>query len=461
MTILISILAFIVTIGILVTIHEYGHFWVARKLGVKILRFSVGFGKPLWKYVSNDKDKTEYVLAAIPFGGFVRMLDEREGEVEEYEKHRAFNRQKVWKRFAIVLAGPLFNFIFAIFAYFLMYMVGVEAIQPYVGKVIENSPAAEAGFQHKDKITAINGKPVPSLTEATLLLLDEYLKDPKHMSVSVTTAEGKSRVRQLDLSGVRLLKDEKDYLEKVGFTPWFPYKPAVGKLMEGKPAALAGFKVGDILLEVNGNKLETIEDFVSYVNAQAGNELSVLVERENKNGNSKKLTLTVTPELGKYKGKPVGQIGIAVGRKVSDEDIIKLRTMVSYPVARSLQQGAKKTWQMSTMTLKVMGRLVTGDASLKNISGPITIANYAGKSALLGISAFLGFLAIVSVSLGVLNLLPIPMLDGGHLFYYIIEIIKGSPVSDGVQEIGLRIGLTLVGSLMIMAFYFDIMRLFN
>ncbi len=458
MSFLIALFAFILTIGILVAIHEYGHFWVARKLGVKVLRFSVGFGKPLYTYISKDEDKVEYVLAAIPFGGYVKMLDEREGDVPEEQAHRAFNRQSVWTRIAIVLAGPMANFIFAIFAYAAMFMVGVNGWQPFIGDVVENTPAAQAGFEKMDKIVAVNGKQVDSLSDATIMLLDEYLSNPEKVSVDVVKENGSSAVRVMDMSQLKLLKDEGDYLEKAGLKPWLPYYPGIAKVMEGKAAEKAGFSAKDKIIAGNGVEFTSVGDFIDLVKNNVGNELTLTVSRGEK-GNEQKLDIKVTPELYKDEHGERGVIGIQVGQYVPPEIYDKLHTVVRHGPIESLNQGVKKTWQMTTMTLTMIGRLVTGEASLKNISGPVTIANYAGKSMVIGFSVFLGFLAIVSLSLGVMNLLPVPVLDGGHLLFYIIEIIKGSPVSAAVEEMGMRIGVAMVGALMVLAFYNDILRL--
>lgn len=455
-TVSIALFAFIITIGVLVAVHEYGHFWVARKLGVKVLRYSIGFGKPIWTHISKKDDKVEYVLGMIPAGGYVKMLDEREGEVAEEEKHRAFNNQVLWRRFAIVLAGPVANFLFAILVYCAMYLVGVESLNPYVGEVTKESPAAKAGFEFQDKIVAINGNQARSLSDTTLLLLDEYLDNPADISVEVLTKEGASAVRKMDLSGLDMLKDEGNYLEKTGIHPWFPYLPAVHEAMPNRAAAIAGLKAKDKLLGADDISFASVDHFMTYVAAKPGKEINFHIERD-----QKLLDIAITPESVEQKGKIVGVIGIRMAGYISEDGRDKLRTVISYPPVEAFKHGAQTTWLMSTMTFKVIGRLITGEASVKNVSGPITIANYAGKSMEISLAAFLGFIAIVSVSLGVMNLLPVPMLDGGHLLYYIIEFFKGSPVSEPVQEIGMRVGIAMVGSLMVLAFYNDILRLMN
>ncbi len=455
MSFLIALGAFIITIGILVAIHEYGHFWVARKLGVKVLRYSVGFGKPLYTYISKDEDKIEYVLAAIPFGGYVKMLDEREGDVPEELKHRAFNLQPVWKRIAIVLAGPMANFIFAIFAYALTFIIGVEGMRPYVGEVVENSPAAEAGFESMDIITGINGNSVETIRDTRLLLLDEYLANPDQIDFSVTKESGNAAVLKLDLSQINLLKKEGDHLKFVGIKAWRPYLPYVHQVLPGKPAEKAGFKADDKLISVDGKTFTSPKDFSTYVGQNMDKDLVIRVKRND----NELITLHVTPELIEDKGKQKGIIGVAMGGYLSDEVYDKLHIVVNYSPFEALKRGTAETWNMSIMSLKVMGRLVTGQASLKHISGPVTIATYAGETIRHGLVVFLGFLAIISLSLGVMNLLPIPVLDGGHLLFYIIEFIKGSPVSEAIQEFGMRIGVAMIGAFMVLAFYNDILRL--
>lgn len=456
MTILISILSFLVAIAILVGIHEFGHFWVARKLGVKIIRFAIGFGKPIWTYKSKDKDQTEYVLAAIPMGGYVKMLDEREGDVPEEEKHRAFNTQPVWKRFLVVLAGPMFNFFFAIAAFAAIQMIGVDATKPYLGNMQENTAAAKAGFEERDLVTAINGVETNSIEELSLTLLNEYLKDPK-LDIQVTTDSGSNAVRNLDLTNVELLADETDYFSKTGLGFWQPpHATMIASIVPDKPAAKAGLIADDEVISIDGNPVKSTEYFASYINQHPNKPVEISIIRQGINK-----TLSITPELFDIEGQQRVIIGVGLARKFDDETRNKLFFLQKSGFFDSLKAGVIKTKDMSVITLKFMGRLITGDASIKNISGPITIANYAGKSALIGFTAFLSLLGLVSISLGVLNLLPIPMLDGGHLMYYIIEVIKGSPVSERIEAAGMRIGMGLVGVLMIVAFYNDIGRIIN
>lgn len=456
MTVFISIISFLVAIAILVGIHEFGHFWVARKLGIKIIRFAIGFGKPIWTYKSNDKDQTEYVLAAIPMGGYVKMLDEREGDVDEKEKHRAFNTQPVWKRFLVVLAGPMFNFLFAIAAFAAIQMIGVESVKPLIGNIQANSAASQSGFQNKDLIVAINDVQTDSMRQVRLTLLNEYLKNPK-LKIHVQTESGDKQARDLDLSNVRLLADEGDYFAKTGISFWQPpHSTIINSVLPDKPASRAGLAADDEVLKVDGQDVTTAEFFSKYINENAGNEIQLTIKRSDG-----VKTLKMTPEISEIEGKKRAIIGVGLARKFDENSINELMFVKEAPFFDALKHGVVETWDMSIMTLKVMGRLITGEASIKNISGPITIANYAGKSALIGFSAFLTLLAIVSLSLGVLNLLPIPMLDGGHLLYYVIEMVKGSPVSERFEAIGMRIGISLVSVLMVVAIYNDIGRLIN
>ncbi|QQZ30145.1 RIP metalloprotease RseP [Thiothrix subterranea] len=458
MNLLIIIPAFLVAIGILVTVHEFGHFWVARKLGVKVLRFSVGFGKPLWRRVSNDADQIEYVLAALPFGGYVKMLDERECEegcdIPEKDLPRAFNRQVLWKRAAIVVAGPVANFLLAILIYALVNMIGQDAMRPYVD-VVKDSPMAAAGFQPGEEVTAINGIATDSWEDMRMLLIDEYLKSPQ-LLFSVKAADGVALQRQLDLSKVAMFDEEAGALDKLGLNPWLPpYDVVVHAVLPDTPAAQAGLQAQDKILQIDDLKPTNGRVFIEHIQQHADQAVTLTLERA-----GSVQTLTLTPRINPASGVEVATIGAQLAPPPAS-----LREQVyftqSYGFGESLWRGMNKTWQMSVVTLKLMGRMLTGDVSLKNVSGPVTIAQYAGVTASIGFTVYLGFLAIVSVSLGVLNLLPIPMLDGGHLFYYLIEWIKGSPVSAETEAVGFRVGMAIIGGLMVLALYNDVTRLLN
>lgn len=448
---LVSLLALVVTLGVLIAFHEFGHFWVARRLGVKVLRFSIGFGRPLWKY-RGRVDDTEYAIAAIPLGGYVRMLDEREAEVPVEERHRAFNRQPVGTRIGIVVAGPLFNFLFAILAYSLMFMIGVSGIKPLIGEVAPDSIAAEAGFQRGDLIVAVEDQLTPTLNEAMLALLEGSM-DEEVIEVKVRNEEGQTVTRYLDLSEAQRLSAEGRLLANLGLFPWhLRLPPVIEQVQSGGSADRAGLQSEDRILAVDGKSVKSWQQWASYVQENPDQTIDVRIER-----NGRELTLQVVPEAVETDQGTIGRIG-AYG-KVPEDVSEDLRVVVSYGPFEAITQGVTKTWDMSLLTLRMLGRMLIGKASLENISGPITIAQFAGQSASVGIIPFLSFLALVSVSLGVLNLLPIPILDGGHLLYYLIELIKGSPLSESAQNLGQRIGIIILLMLMSLALFNDLVRL--
>ncbi|HHB11961.1 MAG TPA: RIP metalloprotease RseP [Chromatiales bacterium] len=449
MSALFNLAAFVVTIGILVTFHEFGHFWVARRLGIRVLRFSVGFGRALWKKVAGA-DRVEYVIAAIPLGGYVKMLDEREGPVPEAERPRAFNRQPVWKRMAVVSAGPAANLLLAVIVYWCMYMVGVQGLRPVVGEVLPGTPAAASGLTSGDEILSIAGRPTPTWQDVTLTLLDEALGKGE-VVVNVRTPSGAEQALVLDLHDSALLADE-DLMKRIGIEPWRPQlQPVIGKLVEGGPAERSGLRPGDRIVAVEGRPVETWSEWVEWVRAHPGQRLRVTVERE-----GRRVPVELEIGVAEEEGRKIGRIGAYP--RIDETQLAQMRVTVRYGPVESLYRGAVKTWDVTVLTLKVLWKLVTGQASLKNISGPVTIAEYAGVSAAVGLSAFLGALGLLSVSIGILNLLPIPVLDGGHLLFYLVEAVKGSPVSDRAQEFAQRVGFALLGALMILALYNDLVR---
>lgn len=451
-----SVLAFIAAIGILVTIHEFGHYWVARQCGVKVLRFSVGFGKPLWLKKAGP-DQTEYVLAAIPLGGYVKMLDEREVEVAPEDLARAFNRQSVSKRFAIVLAGPAFNFIFAIVAYSLMYMNGVSGIKPFVGEITAPSAAYSAGIRNQDLILSINDIQTPSWEKARLTLLQEAV-DKSVLNIRVQGEDLQIRDATIDTRDLSILQQEQtDILPQLGLSMWRPdIPPKIDEVIAGGAAQAAGMQAGDEIVSLDGQKITNVRQWVDLIRQSPQQTLKLVVLRD-----GERVTLQLTPRLKEQDGESYGYIGVKNIVELPEDARQKLRVVEQYGFAGATVEALDKTWQMSVLTLKVLGKLIIGEASLKNLSGPITIAKYAGISASIGMEQFFSFLAIISISLGVLNLLPIPMLDGGHLFYYVIEIIKGSPVSETVEATGQRIGMAVLMMLMSIAIYNDLLRLVN
>lgn len=451
MTFLISVLAFVVAIGLLVTVHEFGHYWVARRCGVKVLRFSVGFGRPLWRRVAG-RDRTEYVIAAIPLGGYVKMLDEREEPVADKDLPRAFNHQSVWRRMAIVIAGPTANFLFAIAAFTLMFIVGVTGMKPLVGEVMPGSLADQAGFERQDEVLRVEDQSTPTWELVALNLLEKGL-DAREVEVLVRTAGGQEVWRTLDLTDRRQLLADGALLDKLGIEAWRPWsEPVFGEVLAEGPAARAGVQTGDRILSVDGASLSSWAAWVDHVRARPGETLEVRVERD-----GSPVTLTLQTEVHEEEGERIGRIG--AWPHVDNTAAEAMQRQVRYGPFQAIALGVERTWDMSVLTLRVMWRLITGEAAASNIAGPVSIAEYAGVSAVIGLSAFLSFLAIVSLSLGIINLLPVPILDGGHLLYYVVEIIKGSPVSQTAEAIGQRIGLVMIAMLMTLAFYNDFMRI--
>ncbi len=448
-TVLSSIFFFILALGILITVHEFGHYWVARQVGIKVLRFSVGFGKPLWSKTAGP-DNTEYVLAAIPLGGYVRMLDEREADVAEEEVHRAFNRLSLAKRAAVVIAGPLFNFILAIAAYWLIFVLGVTGMKPIVGQVSPDSIAEAAGLQQGEHIVAIGDRQTPTWEVAVVSMLDDAISSGE-VVIKVERPETVGQIeRVVRFDSIPDDLNRGGLLDFIGLRPYRPAIPAIiGKLAPNGAADRAGLEVGDKIVAVDGKTVDDWEQLVDYVRARPEKQIDIGVERA-----AAQLKLSITPV--RVEGS-VGKIGAGVQMQSMPEE---LKSEIKYGPGVALLNAATKTWDMSFLTLRMLGKMVTGDISLSNLSGPISIARYAGYSASIGFISFLTFLAIVSISLGVLNLLPVPMLDGGHLLYYLVELFKGSPVSENTQLIGQKIGIAMLLGMMLLAFYNDILRFF-
>ncbi|MDP3536283.1 MAG: RIP metalloprotease RseP [Halomonas sp.] len=446
-----NILAVIVVLGLLVTFHEFGHFWVARRCGVKVLRFSVGFGKPLWSTV--DRHGTEFAVAAIPLGGYVKMLDEREAPVPDEQLDQAFNRKNVWQRIAIVAAGPLANFLLAIVAYWALFVAGTTTVMPIVGEVEPDSPAAEAGLAHGSEITSIQGDAMRSWEEINLKLVSIIGFSGELTVEALPEGASTPRVYQLPVNNYLVRQDPPQPLQSLGITPWRPDLPAVlGQVVDGQAAAQAGLQPGDRILSLNGEAVSDWMQFVAMIRDSAGQTLDVSYQRGEEQG-----TLSLTPGSNTVEGgREIGYIGAGV-QQVSWPD--ELQREIRYGPVEAVGQALSRTGEMTLLTVDAIRKMLVGLISPSNLSGPITIAQISGDSARAGMEAFVGFLAYLSISLAVLNLLPIPVLDGGHLLYYFIEVVRGRPVSEQTQAVGLRIGLAMVGTLMLMALYFDLMRL--
>ena len=451
MSLLNTIVAFIVALGVLIIVHEYGHYVIARLCGVKVLRFSVGFGRALFvKRIG--KDQTEWVIAAIPFGGYVKMLDEREGPVEPHEAYRAFNRQNVRRRIAIVVAGPLFNFIFAVLVYAGLFMYGLPEARPVLGAPPAGTIAATAGLAAGDTVRSVEGEPIATWQDLRWQILQAALQ---RQSVRVETINERGHIStaSIDLREFPANEVDGDVLERIGLRLWRPtLEPVFGQLVAGGPAERAGLAAGDRILQADGKPIESWEALVAAVRAHPGAPLRLLVER---NGATR--STEVTPESVAAGQQRIGRIGAAPRVPASHADKILIR--VQYGPLVSLQRGLAKTWDISIFSLRMLGRMLIGEVSWKHLSGPVTIADFAGQSAQMGWMSYVSFLALISISLGVLNLLPIPLLDGGHLLYYAIEIVKGGPVSERVMELGQRVGLALLLVMMAFAFYNDLNRL--
>ena len=447
-------LAFIFVLGVLITAHEFGHYWVARRCGVKVLRFSVGFGKPILSK-RFDPNGTEWVLAIFPLGGYVKMLDEREAPVPADELHLAFNRQPLIKRAMIVAAGPLANFALAIALFWGVFIGGTQELRPLVSSPVAGSPAAAAGFEHGERITALNGLPLDTWQDFRWQIVKQVAPDGE-LRLETINLRNEINLRTVRVSAASAaLSDGGDPVAALGFSLYRPRIPAlVDKVAPDSPAERAGFRAGDHVLTVDGKPIAEWQSLVEIIRASADRQLVVEVDR-----GGAVVELRVTPRTEEDHGRRVVRVGLQASYDLAP----KVETMVEvrYGVVDALGRAIVETWEKSSFTLQAFARMLTGDLSWKNLSGPVTIADYAGQSARLGLSYYLQFMALVSISLGVLNLLPVPLLDGGHLMYYAVEAVTRRPLSERLQEIGQQIGLALLIGLMAFALYNDIHRLIS
>ncbi|MGH8426481.1 MAG: RIP metalloprotease RseP [Gammaproteobacteria bacterium] len=452
MSALIAIVAFLVAVAVLITFHEFGHFIMARLLGVKVLRFSLGFGRPLLRWQRGEG--TEYMISALPFGGYVKLLDEREGPVPEPESGHAFNRQPIWARAVILVAGPAFNLLFAVLAYWVVFMAGIPGLKPVIGPVGPDTPAARAGLVERDTILAVNGKQTPTWEAAQLALLEAVVAE-RPLVLRVETPTGAERSSTLRYGDVKALTQPGALLSGLGISAWLPpLVPVIGKIEPQDSAARAGLLAGDHILAINDKKAADWDAVVKVVRAQPNRRLMFEIER-----NGRELTLPVIAGSRNENGTTVGYIGAAP--KVPADYGADLRADYRLPPLAAFSAGVARTGQLTTVTSIMLYRMAVGQASLKNLSGPISIAQYAGAWAQAGIVPFLFFLAIISISLGILNALPIPLLDGGQLLFLGFELVRGRPLSANAEAVGQRVGLSLLAVLVGFALFSDLSRLFN
>jgi regulator of sigma E protease len=444
-----TLLAFFFTLAVLIVFHEFGHYWVARRMGVKVLRFSVGFGQVIAR--RGDRNGTEWALSAIPLGGYVKMLDEREGDVPADQLDQTFNRKSVGARAAIVAAGPLANFLLAILLFWSLFLIGVPILKPVVGEPAAGSPAQLAGVRGGETITHIDGEPVESWQDLHWLALKQVLRGD---TLQIETVDARGYIAQHALA-IPVLDEELEQapLKALGLARYLPpLDPVLGQLSPDGVATRAGAQSGDRIVAIDGVAMATWEQVVETIRRSPEVNLRVTLERD-----GQRREVTLKPARARDGERDIGRIG--AGPRVDPALLADLQGTASYGPLDAMQRALARTWELSIFSLEMLGRMITGQASLKNLSGPLTIADYAGQSAESGVTSFISFLALVSVSLGVLNLLPVPLLDGGHLLYYFAEFLTGRPVSERIQEIGQKLGMGLLGMLMFFALYNDLSRL--
>ncbi|WP_293745999.1 sigma E protease regulator RseP [uncultured Paraglaciecola sp.] len=449
MSFLISLVSFIVALGILVAVHEWGHFWVARRCGVKVERFSIGFGKALWR--RTDKLGTEYVIAAIPLGGYVKMLDERVDEVSEQDLPYAFNRQHVLKRIAIIAAGPGVNFLFAIFALFVMYSIGLQTVKPVVGNIEPDSILSQSNIPKNAILTQVGDRKVVDWEDVAY----EFMSFIGHDEMLINWTDERTTYEKsatINISEWKFDPDKMSVFTSLGLTPFRPKVLGIlGSVEKGSAAQRIGLLTNDKIVSLNGTSMQNWEQIVGYVSTRPNQPVQVDVLR---NGQIVSLSGTIGSKTDEQKTK--GYMGFTPTLEPWPEGVVFVH---QYGFVKAMSKAMDKTWRLMTLSIEMLGKLITGDVSVKNLSGPISIAQGAGSSASLGLVYFLGFLALISVNLGIINLLPLPVLDGGHLLYYFIELFSGRPVPESVQEVGFKIGGVLLLLLMSVAIFNDIARL--
>jgi len=445
--------AFALVLGVLIVVHEYGHYLVARCVGVKVLRFSVGFGRALWSK-RIGRDGTEWAIGLFPLGGYVKMLDEREGEVAPDELHRSFNRQNVLRRMAIVAAGPLANLLLAVLIYWALFWHGMEELKPILGTPVAFTPAALAGFENGERVLKIGGEFVQTWQDMRWVLLRQAVNQDL-IDFEVVNPRQETSIRRLDVSSARANGWEGDAIEKLGIRFFQANSPpVVGEISPGSAAAVTELRSGDVITAIDRQSIATGSDVVRIVRESPGKSLRFVIKRKDQ-----QFEIPITPSADEKDGQKFGRIGVVIREGGFEKS--ELMTVVRYGPLSSLGKAIGEAWDQSAFSLAMFGKMITGEVSWHNISGPVTIADYAGQSAKLGIDYYLKFMALVSISLAVLNLLPIPILDGGHLLYYLVEIVRRGPLSERTMEIGQQIGLALLLMLMAFAFYNDINRLIS
>lgn len=446
-----NLVSFIVALGILVAVHEFGHFWVARRCGVKVEKFSIGFGKSIWSKVG--KDGTEYSISMIPLGGYVKMVDSRIDDIPEHEKHLAFDQKPLWKRTSIVAAGPIFNFLFAIVAYWLVFLIGVPAVKPVIGEVTPNSIVAQAGIESGMELKSISGIKTPDWESVNMGVISHIGDDSVTMTLSSANEVGSEVTRTLDIRDWNFDPETQSTMQSLGFKPYTPeILTELAQVSEGGAAEKAGLQADDKIIAINGNKISKWEEVVEAIRSHPETPMELTVLRQ-----GEEQSFTLTPGSRELANKQlVGFAGIAP--KVAEWPE-SYRFELQFGVFESIGKAIDKTGQVIGLTISMLKKLIVGDVGLNNLSGPISIAKGAGATADYGLVYFLGFLALISVNLGIINLVPLPMLDGGHLLFFAIEAVIRRPVPEKVQEMGYKIGGAIIFSLMALALFNDFTRL--